>query len=159
LTVRSLLTDSFRVRKLVAASVLAFVACRSAEPERGSGATENGGEEASFQDGGAGRDGAPGDGTEGGGGLPPAPSDGGFPPLVGGASSGSVRFRSRPDPSTPDNHGKLGALPPTFGAAELTFELWFQAADLDRIPAGDGYDRRLDWSTTDAAPYSRAEWW
>lgn len=86
-------------------------------------------------------------------------SDAGTPPLLGNAALGAVRFRSRPTAAVGDNHGVLSDLPAGFGQGEFTFELWFQASDLDRIPAGAGYDRRLDWATTDSQPYSSGSWW
>lgn len=80
--------------------------------------------------------------------------------LFGGAAhAGSLRFgESRP---TAYEFGDLARLPPEFGAAEFTLELWVRPDP--GYPVGPtfraSYAQLRNWSEADPQPYSSDGWW
>jgi len=81
------------------------------------------------------------------------------PALDGGAAAGAISFTVNAAGS--DDFGRLLALPPGFGAAELTFELWLKPDDTFATgTCADGTTaQRTQWCTQDPAPYSANDWW
>jgi len=64
--------------------------------------------------------------------------------------------------STPGNYdyGEQLTLPPQFGSAEFTFEMWVRLDD--SFPVGStagGANQRQNWSDSDNQPYSSNDWW
>ncbi|MCH9649179.1 MAG: LamG domain-containing protein [Deltaproteobacteria bacterium] len=79
-------------------------------------------------------------------------------PLTAGAGSGSLAFFIN-DPDDYD-YGHQLALPPTFGEAEFTFELWIRPDDSFPVgPTTSGAAQRTNWSDSDEEPYSGGGWW
>ena len=79
-------------------------------------------------------------------------------PLTAGAGSGSLAFFVN-DPNDYD-YGHQLELPPTFGSAEFTLELWIRPDDSFPIgPTSGGEAQRMNWSDADVEPYSGGGWW
>ncbi len=72
--------------------------------------------------------------------------------------SGAIRFAQ----NGPDEHdyGQDLVLPPTFGAAEFTLEVWIVPdASFPVGPTNGGDAQLLNWSDLDLEPYSSNDWW
>ncbi|MEM7349954.1 MAG: LamG-like jellyroll fold domain-containing protein [Acidobacteriota bacterium] len=73
-------------------------------------------------------------------------------------AQGSIAFFIN-DPNDYD-YGLQLAIPPAFGAGELTFELWIRPDDSFPFgPTASGVDQRTNWSDADNEPYSSGSWW
>lgn len=101
--------------------------------------------------GGAGGTGAGGAGGVGGvGGSPTG--------LGGGSALGSLGYTV--NAQNEHDYGQQTVIPPGFGEAELTLELWIKPDD--RFPVGPtsgGTEQLTNWSDADNAPYATGTWW
>ena len=84
---------------------------------------------------------------------------GGSPTGVGGASAlGSLGYTV--NAQSEHDYGHQLVIPPGFGDAELTFELWIKPDDSFPVGSTNGGQEQLtNWSDADNAPYSTGSWW
>lgn len=71
---------------------------------------------------------------------------------------GSIRFGVN-GPGAYD-YGRQLALPPSFGTAEFTLEVWIRLDDRFAVGStASGEAQRTNWNNDDVQPYSAGDWW
>jgi hypothetical protein len=76
------------------------------------------------------------------------------------AAADSLWFSANDTPAPSYDYAQQRTLPAGFGSGEFSLELWLKPdARYPLGPTASGQAQRLNWTSTDTAPYSTYEWW